>query len=232
MKSLAQPRVVRFGPLEAVEFPASEAAPVVVCMHGYGADMRDLAAFALELDLCAPLRWYFPNGPLELPWGGRAWFPISADRLAAYERGEGAFDLSSIRPEGMDEARDAVLATVKDLGVPWDRLIIGGFSQGAMLSVELALAAPEPPRGVFLMSGNLVDAAGLSARAAARKGLRFFQSHGTLDPVLGYDGAVKLNAALNAAGWEGELLSFEGPHAVPREVLEGLGAYLDPLLTS
>ena len=56
MKSLAQPRVVRLGGLEAVEFPASSEAPLIVCMHGYGADMRDLAGFALGIDLKAPAR--------------------------------------------------------------------------------------------------------------------------------------------------------------------------------
>lgn len=232
MPDLVQPRLRRFGPLEAVEFPASEEAPVVVCMHGYGADMRDLAGLALQLELAAPARWVFPNGPLELDWGGRAWFPIAAERLAAYERGQGAFDLSAARPEGLDAARDAVTALIAALEVPWDRLVLGGFSQGAMLTVELALAAPEPPRGVFLLSGNLVDAESLSARAGARQGLRFFQSHGTVDPILGYEGARRLHETLTAAGWQGEFLSFDGVHAIPAEVLDGLGVFLDGLATS
>ncbi|TBR21001.1 esterase [bacterium] len=230
MKSLAQPRVRRLGTLEAVEFPASADAPVALCLHGYGADMRDLAGLAMELDLKGPLRWVFPNGPLQLPWGGRAWFPINEERLAGYERGEGAFDLSGLRPEGMDEARDAVLALVSALEVPWDRLIVGGFSQGAMLSVELALAAPAAPRGTFLLSGNLVDAPSLAARAPARKGLTYFQSHGTVDPILGFGGAKKLHESLTAAGWQGRFVEFEGVHAIPRQALDGLTEYLDGLL--
>lgn len=230
MRSLAQPRVRRLGALEAVEFPASAEAPVALCLHGYGADMRDLAGLALELDLKSPVRWVFPNGPLALPWGGRAWFPIAEERLAGYERGEGAFDLSGLRPEGMDAARDAVLELAAALEVPWDRLVVGGFSQGAMLAVELALAAPEAPRGAFLLSGNLVDGAALAARAPARKGLPFFQSHGTLDAILGFAGAKALHAALTEAGWQGRFVEFEGQHAIPREALEGLSDFLDGLL--
>lgn len=230
MKSIAQPRVVRLGKLQAVEFPASAEAPVAVCMHGYGADMRDLAALALEMDLRRPLRWIFPNGPLGIGGGGRAWFPISEERLSGYERGEGAFDLSGVRPKGMDEARDAVLELVAALEVPWDRVILGGFSQGAMLAVELALAAPSAPRGAFLLSGNLVDAGSLVERAPLRKGLPFFQSHGSQDPILGYDGAVKLHEALTAAGWHGDFVEFRGAHAIPAPAMEGLTAFLDGLV--
>ncbi|MBI3298414.1 MAG: esterase [Elusimicrobia bacterium] len=230
MRSLAQPRVRRLGGLEVVEFPASPEAPTIVCMHGYGADMRDLAGFALGLELKAPARWLFPNGPLELSWGGRAWFPIDEQRLNAYGRGEGAFDLSGLRPPGIDAARDAVLELVAAAELPWDRVILGGFSQGAMLAVELALASPEAPAGAFLLSGNLVDAAGLAARAPARKGLRFFQSHGTLDTVLGFSGGKRLHEALTAAGWQGTFLDFEGEHGIPREALDGLGTFLDSLL--
>ncbi|MDE2292357.1 MAG: esterase, partial [Elusimicrobia bacterium] len=221
MHGTLPPRVRRIGPLEAVEFPAADDAPVVVCLHGFGADMRDLAGLAVELDLPHPARWLFPNGPLELEWGGRAWFPIAADRLAAYERGEGAFDLAALRPEGLDAARDAVLAFVAALDVPWERVVVGGFSQGAMLSVELAVAAPAAPRGAFLLSGNLVDGGGLEARAAVRRGLRFFQSHGTADPILGYPGARRLHEALTRAGWVGDFLSFDGPHAVPPQARAG-----------
>lgn len=230
MKSLAQPRVRRLGKLEAVEFPASAEAPTIICLHGFGADMRDLSGLALELDLKGPVRWVFPNGPMGLQGGGRAWFPISEDRLAGYERGEGAFDLSGLRPPGMDEARDGVLALVAALEVPWDRVIVGGFSQGAMLAVELALAAPTAPRGAFLLSGNLVDSSGLAERGPARKGLTFFQSHGNQDPILGFDGAQKLFEALNAAGWFGEFVEFRGGHAIPRPVFDGLTTYLDGLL--
>lgn len=230
MRSLSQPRVRRLGGLEAVEFPASSDALTVVCMHGYGADMRDLAGLAMELDLKGPARWVFPNGPMALPWGGRAWFPIAEERLAAYENGGGAFDLSGLRPEGLDAARDAVLGLVAALEVPWDRVVVGGFSQGAMLAVELALAAPASPKGAFLLSGNLVDGEATKARAAARAGLPFFQSHGTHDPILGFAGAKALNESLAAAGWKGTFVEFAGQHAIPREALDGLGAFLDGLL--
>lgn len=229
MRSLTQPRVRRFGPLEAVEFPASAEAPVVVCFHGYGANMRDLASLAMEADLDGPCRWVFPNGPLELGYGSRAWFPISADRLAGFERGDGPIDLSASRPAGMDAARDAALGLIAALETPWDRVTVGGFSQGAMLALELALTAPQPPRGVFILSGNLVDEAGLAARAPARAGLRFFQSHGAVDPILGFAGALRLNEALTAAGWAGSFLRFEGPHGVPREALDGLSGFLNDL---
>ena len=80
------------------------------------------------------------------------------------------------------------------------------------------------------MSGNLVDAASLAERGPARKGLTFFQSHGSQDPILGFEGAQKLFEALNAAGWFGEFVEFKGGHAIPRPVFDGLTTYLDNLL--
>ena len=70
------PRLARLGVLDAIEYPAEgPQALTVVCLHGYGADMRDLAPLASEIPVERPVRWIFPNAPEILDWGGRAWFP-------------------------------------------------------------------------------------------------------------------------------------------------------------
>ncbi len=231
MRSLAPPRRRTIGPLSAIDFAASSEAPVIVCLHGYGADAADLASLAQEVDLARPVRWIFPDAPLRMSafMPGKAWFAIDQERMQSVQFEGKAIDLAAGRPLGLDEAVATVSEFLKALAVPVERLILGGFSQGAMVALELTLGAPRTPLGLFLMSTALVDEAALAARAAARGGMKFFQSHGSHDPLLSFDGARRLHAALVAAGWTGEKVIFDGGHGVTREVLDGLAGYLDSL---
>lgn len=221
---------MRLGPLDAIEIPNPDSGAItVLALHGYGANMKDLLPVALELKVRRPLSWLFPDGVEALEWGGKAWFAIDAAALEEAQRTGSPRDLSKAEPEGMAAARRGLQALLQELGRPWPSLALLGFSQGAMLALDLALRAPEAPAGVVLLSGTLVDEAALAALAPRRKGLRFFQSHGSVDPLLGFPQALALEKALLAAGWTGRLRRFEGGHAIPPEVLEGLAAWLESL---
>ena len=69
----------------------------------------------------------------------------------------------------------------------------------------------------------------LAASAPKHKGLPFFQSHGSVDPILGFAEALALEGELKTAGWVGTLSRFEGGHAIPPEIIAGLGAWLETL---
>ena len=224
---MVNPKIIRLGDLDAVEFPSADPkALTVVCLHGYGADMRDLAPLAPEIPVERPVRWIFPNGPEVLEWGGHAWFPIDVAAFEEAQRTGKPRDLSGHEPQGMAESRLALQGFIEELGASWDRLVLMGFSQGAMMSVDLALRAPTAPAGVAILSGTFVDAKSVAALAPQKKGLAFFQSHGSVDPILGFQEALKLEDALKAAGWKGELRRFEGGHGIPPELLPELGAWL------
>lgn len=225
-----KPRLVRLGELDAVEFACADPkALTVVCLHGYGADMRDLAPLAPEIPAGRPLRWIFPDGPEVLDWGGKAWFPIDVAAFEEAQRTGVPRDLSGGEPEGMAESRHLLQGMLEELAAPWDRLVLMGFSQGSMLAVDLALRSPKPPAGVVILSGTPVDAKTFASLAPKRKGLRFFQSHGSVDPILGFQQALTLEADLKKAGWVGELRRFEGGHGVPPQVVDALGAWLKAL---
>ena len=225
-----KPALVRLGELDAIEFPCKDPqALTVVCMHGYGADMRDLAPLAPEIPVTRPVRWIFPEGPEVLDWGGRAWFPIDVAAFEEAQRTGKARDLSDREPEGMKESRLAVQGLLKELDAPPERLVLMGFSQGAMMAVDLALHLGHPPAGVGILSGTLVNLKLLGALAPKLKGVPFFQSHGSVDPILGFTQALALEKELKAAGWKGALSRFEGGHAIPPATLEELGAWLQAL---
>ncbi|MGE0762339.1 MAG: alpha/beta hydrolase [Bdellovibrionales bacterium] len=224
-----KPPLRKIGALQALDFP-QEGRPTVLMLHGYGADAYDLASLREELTGAGPLRWVFAQGPREVEIGpgywGRAWFPID---MAAHEQALMSgkeISYADRRPSGVTEARDQVLSHIKALGVAPEQMLLGGFSQGAMLAVEVALSLPKPPKGLILLSGTLADQNGLRQRAPALKGLKFFQSHGERDPVLPFSGALALHEELLKAGWDGPLSAFGGGHEIPRPVVRDLNHFL------
>ncbi|MFH1723037.1 MAG: esterase [Elusimicrobiota bacterium] len=229
MVNLSLPRRRRIGPLDVIEFAAGPEAPTIVCFHGYGANAADLAPLAGEVPLERPARWIFPEAPLEMEMlpSGRMWFPLDEERLERAQVMGKPLDFSGSRPPGLDEAHETARGLVDALETPWNRLILGGFSQGSSLALELALNAPESPLGLYILSGNIMDEESLRRLAPARAGTPFFQSHGTMDPLLGYEGAKRLEEALKEAGLKGELRSFNDGHTIPMDVLVGLGGFLD-----
>ncbi len=151
--------------------------PAILLCHGFGAPGDDLVALAREVDAGPGVRWFFPEAPLAPAalGGGRAWWMIDIERrisLVARGRGE---ELRAETPPGLAEARAALEQTIAALerehGVKREKLIIGGFSQGAMLTTEVALHAEQPFAG---LCDPLGDAAlrGALDRGGARPGER------------------------------------------------------------
>lgn len=223
----------KFASLDAIEIDFSgNAAPVrgaVILFHGFGADNTDLASLAEVVDSPQSIRWVFPNGPHTVEIGphmtGRAWFPL---RLAELERD--GVDFTKVTPDGMDPAIDKALKAVEAFrqkhGLEWNQIVLGGFSQGAMIALDVALKAPSNPAGVTLFSSSLVNEPRLRDLASKHPGLKFFQSHGTMDPLLPFALAERLDALLNESGLDGMLYSFRGGHEIPPAVLREWSSWL------
>ena len=228
-----QPRRRRIGQLDTLFVEGLPEAPTVILFHGYGADMSDLAPLAGALQAPKGTNWIFPNGHISLSLGphmeGRAWFPISLADLEKAQMGT-PIDLTQVVPPGLKKSREHALALIESLDVPMNRLVLGGFSQGAMLATDVALRLPERPAGLAILSGSLVNSDEWRALAAKYPGFEFFQSHGGYDTVLGLQPARQLTQLLTGAGWKGKLQEFGGGHEIPAEVLIQLGAYLRRVL--
>ncbi len=203
--------------------------PTVILLHGFGAGGDDLVDLATYVEAPPGTRWVFPAGPLEL--GGlygdsRAWWMIDLARLEAERSAGRAIDRADEVPAGLPAARAAVLgvldALAREYGRSDARTVLGGFSQGAMLTVDVALHAPAKLAGLALMSGTLIAESIWQARAAALAGTTIFQSHGTKDALLAFRGAERLRDFLLAAGAEVGFMPCPGGHEIPPPVLEGL----------
>jgi phospholipase/carboxylesterase len=201
--------------------------PLVVLLHGFGAPGDDLAPLWRVIDAPPGTRWAFPAAPLALPGmgqGGRAWWMIDLSRLEL----DHVDKLAREAPLGMSEAHAAVLAMLHalDAELKPSKVVLGGFSQGAMLACDVALRSTRPLAGLALLSGTLVTEGQWTSRAAARKGLRVFESHGTADPLLPFAQAEKLQKVLRDGGADVTWVPFRGGHEIPAAVVDALGKWM------
>ena len=183
-------------------------------------------------------RFIFPEGPLSLNMGfgdSRAWWIIDMARLEADRAAGLVRDLSQEVPRGFPQAREVLEKFLKALPlmIPIDftRTVIGGFSQGAMLTCDLVMRTAQPVAGLVQLSSTLLAKQDWRPAVAKRRGLRVFQSHGTQDPVLPYVMGERLRDELTQAGLSVEWHNFRGGHEIPEPVLRRLGSFLTNVLT-
>ncbi len=206
--------------------------PMLVLLHGYGAPGEDLVPLARQLAVDPSVRFAFPAAPrileMGLPSGqaGRAWWPIDMVELQRAVMHNDFETLTGRVPAGLSEARTAI-ATLLDVleqehGAARDKLVLGGFSQGAMLATDVALRAERPPAALAILSGSLIAKGEWLPLMKARAGLPVLQSHGRTDPVLGFQIAEMLHQELTSAALAVEFLAFSGGHTIPNGAVDAL----------
>jgi phospholipase/carboxylesterase len=212
--------------------------PLVILLHGFGAPGEDLLPLASVLGGPAGTRWMFPEGPLHLDMGygeSRAWWLIDMARLEADRRAGRIRDLSSEVPPGMPQARQALetffAALPRSLPVDYHQTLVGGFSQGAMLTCDLVMRTALPFAGLIQLSGSLLAKQDWRPSVGKRAGLPVFQSHGTQDPILPFVMAERLRDELTAAGLTVHWHSFHGGHEIPGPVLTRLSGFTTKVLS-
>jgi phospholipase/carboxylesterase len=207
--------------------------PVVLLLHGFGAPGDDLVLLADVIEVPRGTRWLFPEAPLSLNMGfgdSRAWWIIDFARIQEDRAAGRIRDLSVEIPQGLALARERFLAFLKELPrqfqIDYKKTVIGGFSQGAMLTCDAVLHTDYPFAGLVQLSGNLLAQSVWGPLMPTRKGLPVFQSHGTLDDILPHIGAERLCDALTQSGLAVERHSFRGGHEIPESVLQRLTGFI------
>ena len=170
--------------LECIELPpAGEADAAVIWLHGLGADGHDFPPIVPELQLPADhgIRFLFPHAPTRPVTinGGmvmRAWYDIlSMD----FER---RADEAGVRASA--EALAALIARERERGVPSERIVLAGFSQGGAIALHEGLRHPERLGGIIALSTYLACDGDLEGeRTAANQDVPIFQAHGTHEPI-------------------------------------------------
>jgi phospholipase/carboxylesterase len=206
--------------LPAVEIgPAGTARASVVWLHGLGADGHDFAAIVPELRLPDELgvRFVFPHAP-SIPVtinGGMvmpAWYDIAEVDL------QRRHDEAGVRAS--DRQVRALLAREHERGVPWDRIVLAGFSQGGAIALFTGLRHPQRLAGVIALSTYLVVGEAFEAeRSAANQDVPILQAHGSLDPMVPIERGEAARAVLDRHGYDVAFHSYPMPHSVcPEEI--------------
>lgn len=207
--------------------------PVVVLLHGFGAPGDDLVSLWPALNLPRGTRFLFPEGPLSLHLGfgeSRAWWMLDLERRNRDVAAGRTRDLSLEVPNGLVEARTKMVALLDDaqrrLGADPKQVLLGGFSQGAMLACDLVLRTDWPFAGLAVLSGTLIAKEEWVPLMPKRRGLFVLQSHGSQDPLLPLFLAEELRDLLAKAGLAVEWVGFRGGHEIPDLVIDRLGTFI------
>ena len=204
----------------------------ILVLHGLGADGNDFVPIARELDLSAigPVRFVFPHAPVRPVTvnGGmkmRAWYDIYGTDLVRRE------DEAGLRASVADV--QALLDREAERGIPPERTVLMGFSQGCAMTLLAGLRAPQRLAGLACLSGYLPLAATTAAeRSAANREVPVFMAHGQFDPIVVPARGTASRDALLALGYAVEWHDYPMAHSVCQEEIEDLNVWLLKVLAA
>lgn len=213
--------------LDCVELdPVGPTRASVIWLHGLGADGHDFVPIVPELDLPrdAGVRFVFPHAPsipvtLNMGMVMPAWYDIQVLDLER-RHDEGGIRRSAAQVEALIERE-------LERGVPAERIVLAGFSQGGAVALFVGLRHPARIAGIVALSTYLVCEDSLDAeRSTANADVPIFQAHGTADPMVPLARGEACRDALVDRGYRVDFHTYPMPHAVhPAEIAE-IGAFL------
>ncbi|RYY59308.1 MAG: carboxylesterase [Comamonadaceae bacterium] len=198
----------------------------IIVLHGLGADGNDFVPVAEELDLAAvgPVRFIFPHAPVRPVTinGGyrmRAWYDIRGTELQGVED-----------EAGLRETRDAIddlLVREQERGIPAERIVLAGFSQGCAIALLTGMRHARRLAGIAGLSGYLPLAARTAAeRSQANLATPIFLAHGDQDQMVVPARGSASRDALQALGHTVEWHAYPMGHSVCMEEIRDLNAWL------
>ena len=210
--------------MEAIEIQTG-GKPVasIIWLHGLGADGHDFEPIVPELQLAKPLRFVFPHAPvrpvtINQGMRMRAWYDI-------LQFGGGPEDEAGIRAS--QRLVEELIAKEKKKGLPAEKIVMAGFSQGGAIALQTALRHSERLAGVLALSTYLPLAASLPGeRSPANQDIPIFMAHGRDDDIIPLRRAEESRKLLEAAGYPVEWHEYPMPHSVCAEEIADIAAFL------
>ena len=191
---------------------AGEPEGLLVLIHGRGADERDLFPLLDLLDPERRLLGVTPRGPWSLPPGGAHWYVVH--------------EIGYPDPETFLPTYAAVSEWLDGFGFAPERTVIGGFSQGAVMTYALSLGAGRPrPAAAIALSGFMPTVAGFELDLEPPLP-PFAIGHGTFDPVISVDWSRRATETLEGAGADVRYREYPLPHAVDPRFLDELAPWI------
>lgn len=207
---------------------AAAASPeiVIIWLHGLGADGRDFEEVIplLRLPEHMRIRFVFPHAPVvsvtvNLGMLMPAWYNLTSTQIDKH-----------VDYAGIDHSSRQLVKLIKsqnDAGVPSERILLAGFSQGGVIAYHTALRYPKPLAGLIALSTYLPTLEQIEQeRSAANAQLPVFASHGTADTVVPYRLGVKARDDLIRLGYPVEWHEYPIPHQMSFEQIEKISTFI------
>ncbi|SHN27060.1 phospholipase/carboxylesterase [Duganella sacchari] len=202
----------------------------IIWMHGLGADANDFVPMLHELDFTGlpAIRFIFPNAdtmPVTVNGGYvmRAWYDIVATDLGRQED-EGGLRASQAKIE-------ALIARENARGIPNERIILAGFSQGCAMTLQTGLRQTAPLAGMLCLSGYVpIATQAATEHTPASKATPIFLVHGRMDPVIPIARATASRDLLVQWGYNVEWHEYAMQHSLCQEEVQHISAWLKKVL--
>jgi phospholipase/carboxylesterase len=195
-----------------------------ILLHGWGARGDDLLSAAQELARPG-VRFILPAGPLPMAGGGRAWWNLDRNPPGYASLTSGPSQVPHPQVSAARTAVQALVRRVRERYAP-DHVVIAGFSQGAMLAMDVALASSSEIDRVAALSGVLLlDSLG-ALQAPTEKRPLVYIAHGRKDGVVPFMAGEVAKALFERHGFTVTWRPFDGGHEIPRSVVSDLRTFL------
>jgi len=214
-----------------IESGSNPADSVVIWLHGLGADGHDFEPIVPELKLpeSLNLRFIFPHAPM-IPvtinqgFVMRAWYDIKSDRIADEPDEAGIRSSAALVDQWIEEQIAA--------GIPANRIILAGFSQGGAIVLQAGLRQSHQLAGIMALSTYLPLPEKLAAeKTAINQDIPIFLAHGAIDQVIPVDMAYSTRGQLEKAGYKPQWQEYEYmPHSVSLDEINHISAWLQRVL--
>jgi len=192
--------------------------PLLILMHGYGSNDKDMSSLAFSLDQRCMI--VCVQAPHEIGFNKFSWYQFNRS-------GDGyAFSFDQLK-----ESRDGVMKLIQNLQethhINPDKIMVGGFSQGGMMSLALGLKHSDIIDGVIVLSGDLLDEVveEIEGKELEQR-IPIYMSHGRQDKVLPFAEAVKDVKLLKSKGFDVDEHYYDGAHNISAENLKSLQLWL------
>jgi phospholipase/carboxylesterase len=197
-----------------VREPATDPAGALILLHGRATDEHDLYPFLDVLDPEQRLLGLTPGGPFsDQPPGGRHWYAVK----------EIGYPEPQTFAQGYEALTSFLDGKLAEHGIDWSQTVIGGFSQGAVMSYALGLGKDRPkPAGILAMSGFIPTVEGWEPDLESRRNLPVMITHGELDPVISVEFGRRARDLLIEAGLDVTYLESRMAHTIDPRVIPEL----------
>ena len=194
---------------------------LLVLFHGRGVDEHDLFPLLDVLDPQRRVLGLTPRGPLSLPPGGAHWYAVEEI---------GYPDPATFLPT-YQAASEWLASVAEETGIGPERTVLGGFSQGAVMTYALGLGRGRPrPAALVALSGFVPTVPGFELDLEPPLPSVAI-GHGTLDPVISVEWGRRAREQLKAAGADVLYREYPLPHAVDPVFLAELAPWVASYVT-